>query len=538
MESELEKRGEKVSSFFKNKKIYFYIFLIIMIFALGTRLYYFTNYNNQTMWWDESQYVWRSRDMARGNWFDPDWDESSWLMEPSLPPHKPFLIVFMGAFAYLPGLNGEMAIKFLVMLASFAGVLFTYLVAKEMYNKKTALIASTLMSVFYLYSFYTYRISTNVLGTALWLITVFFFWRGYIKKPNKKTMLFAGIFMSLTILGRTTFAMMVVLILAIFIIKERMNFFKSKGFWYFALGNFIVMLPYMIWSQLTYKTPLAWATEWFGSASGAGEITKHVTNLFSYVQLFSTTYLNSPLKILLILFVIGLIIYLFNLFLGFDIMFKNKDKKLMRTFFITLWIILPILLFGLWVGWTEPRYIMVVFPAVFMVIGDVLMKGYHLAKKWNKLIAVSLVILIVLSSAIVQFKQGDELIKGKSTSYIQVKEAGLWIDQNAGEDDIVLSQSWPQIEFYGNRKHIGLTKKATRYYTNLNESEAYLTKDEFEELAKEEKADYFIVSVFETYPQWTYTYAQENPDKAVPIMVYFADEAQTQPVLIIYKLNF
>ncbi|MBU3940399.1 MAG: glycosyltransferase family 39 protein [Nanoarchaeota archaeon] len=538
MENELEKRSEKALSFFKGKKVYFYLFLIIMIFALGIRIYYFSNYNDQAMWWDESQYLWRSRDMANGNWFNPDWDENALLMEPSLPPHKPFLIVFAGAFFYLLGLNGETAVKFLMMLVSFIGVLFTYFAAKEMYNKKTGLIASALMSVFYLYNFWSYRISTNVFGTTFWMITVFLLWRGYITKPSKKLMFWAGAFMSLTILGRTTLAMMVVPVLALFIVKDGWKFIKNKRVWFFALGGFIVMLPYMIWSQITYKMPLAWASEWFGSASEAGAITKHFTNLFNYIQLFNTTYLNSPIKILLILFVIGLVIYLFNLIIGFDIMFKNKDKKLIRTFFVILWILLPILLLGVWVGWVEPRYILVVFPAVFMVVGDVLMKGYELVKKWSKPAAVIVILLIVISSMAYQFKQGDELIKVKAPSYMQVKEAGLWIDQNAGPDDVIFSQSWPQIEFYGNRKHIGLTKKATRYFADLNESEAYLTKDEFEELAIAEGADYFIVSIFETYPQWAYTYAQENPTKITPVMAYYMDEQQTQVALIIYELNF
>jgi len=537
MENELEKRQEKFSSILKNKKVYFYLFLAIMILALIIRLYYFWHYKAQPLWWDEAQYLWRARVMARGNWFVSGWNWDSLLFEGVVSPHKPFLIIFVGAFFYLFGLNGEIATKFFMVLISLAGIAFTYLVGKEMYNKKVGLIAFALMSTFYLYNFYSYRIETNVLGAALWTITVFLFWKGYIKKPDRKYMLLAGVFMMLSVMGRTPMAMMIIPILLTLLLKERLMFLKNKNFWFFALGNMIVLVPYMIWSQLTYGLPLALATEW-GFASGLGNVGANVNIFYTYIQFFFTTYLNSPLKILLILLIAGLIIYIFNIAIGFDIMIKKRDKKLIKTLFMLTWFIFPIIAFGFWLDQFEPRLIMVVFPAAFIIIGNTLMKGYNYFKKYSKAISITILLIIVISSMGVQLKQGDELIKSKGNSYLEVKEAGLWINQNSNPDDVVFSNSRPQTMFYADRENIGFHKKAVRYNSSLEGDDRYLSEKEFEEMAIEKKAKYLVISVFEPYPTWAYNYAKENPTKVTPVMGYFTDEAKTQPTLVIYGLTF
>ena len=102
----------------------------------------------------------------------------------------------------------------------------------------------------------------------------------------------------------------------------------------------------------------------------------------------------------------------------------------------------------------------------------------------------------------------------------QVKLAGLWLKQVSDKNDVVISQSNPQIAYYSERDVYG--------YGDMPE-------EQFQKLIEEVKPRYMMVSIFEQHPEWVFSYPERNKDRWVPVQAYFVDQEQKQAILVIYE---
>ena len=156
---------DAVLSFF-NKN--FNLLLIgVLFFALILRLKYLTI--NQAVWFDEAEYLSAAKNWAFG-----------------YPPYelhyvRPAILPFIMSILYKIGAS-EITFRTLILIFSLIGVLFTYLVGKELFDKKVALIAAFISSSFYVYLFYTARIMTDIPSAALWMVSLWFLMNIYLFK--------------------------------------------------------------------------------------------------------------------------------------------------------------------------------------------------------------------------------------------------------------------------------------------------------------------------------------------------------------------
>ena len=126
-----------------------------------------------------------------------------------------------------------------------------------------------------------------------------------------------------------------------------------------------------------------------------------------------------------------------------------------------------------------------------------------------------------------QIARVDPLIKQKKDSFLQVKDAGLWIKENSIPSDTVISASIPQNTYYSERVTYDF------YVNNLQNETAFYDK------IKEIKPKYLVISAFESgfTPNWAYSWPQNNSDLVTPVNALFFDKEQTQPALIIYEFK-
>ena len=103
------------------------LIVVVMVFAILVRLYFFIKVGEQPIWWDEGDYlalpkIW-ALDMPR-----PDWYAHFIGLRPLLYP-----FVLLSFFKI--GL-GEMSIRFFTLLLPSIGVVYlTYRLGTSMYNK-------------------------------------------------------------------------------------------------------------------------------------------------------------------------------------------------------------------------------------------------------------------------------------------------------------------------------------------------------------------------------------------------------------------
>ncbi|MEM3394131.1 MAG: hypothetical protein QXY79_03695 [Candidatus Methanomethylicia archaeon] len=159
---------------------------------------------------------------------------------------------------------------------------------------------------------------------------------------------------------------------------------------------------------------------------------------------------------------------------------------------------------------------------VFTSKGIVSFSEFIKKKTKIKNLSFILIFIILILGMLPQITYTNNIIKIKLNSYQQVKDAGLWIKENSNPDDIIFSISHSQITYYSERKVIS--------YSNIkNESE-------FENLIKNYKPKYLIISIFEKHPDFIYNYPLNHNETLIPIKVYtIKTQYEEQPALIIYK---
>ncbi|MFH1331682.1 MAG: glycosyltransferase family 39 protein [archaeon] len=490
---------EQKKSFFSDKYNIFILGIIIFAFVLLLR--YFNI--NQALWWDEAEYLSIAKHWAFGVPFDVSYIR---------PPFFPALM----ALFYVLGAN-EFVIRLFMLVVALAATYFTYLVAKQLFDKRIALVSSFMLAASHLTIFYTARILIDVLVTLLWLLVIFFFWKGYVRKESKYYLWLMGVAVGLGASLKMPFILIVAPLVLYVFLNEGFSMFKNKRLWLAVLFFFIGILPYFLYFNLSYGGLPFISTPSYGF--GKGDLT------FDFYSMVFPLVLRSPIpflegvwifNIFLILFLVGMGYIVVNLFLGWDLLRKEQSLKVYA--FLLAWMVVPFVFLSM-ISQAEDRYLFMIYPAVFMVSSLMLFKCYDFVKKYNKYLALAFVFAVLLSYAYAQISYGDALTKSKSASYLQLKEAALWMKERSGPDDLILNSGVPQNTYYSERN--------TTFYP---ENEA-----DFDKFITDYKPKFMVISVFERSPDWTYDWPEKNQDRVVPVQAYYADAEQKQPLLVIYQ---
>lgn len=509
-EGRKEKIKKKLLLWFKNpdNKAFFSILLI----AIAIRLFYFFVFKNQPLWFDEAEYMAKSKSIA----FNFDWF-TSWS------PRKPILL----AWIFVPFLKigfSEPALRFILVLFSIAGVWFAYYVSKEFFDKNVALITTALMAVFWVNLFFSIRFMVDMPATTLILASLYFFVKGYVKKENPKYIWLAGAFFALGFLMRVSYGIFIFPLLIYMLLEEKFAILKNKQVWIAVLIGVLVILPFFMW--LFHAFPEDPIGKFFGFKYGRFSIGQEhgsmgVPGIWQYFKDIPNE-LKTPY---FILFLVGCIFVFVDLFLGLDLLFKKDYSNIRLKLIILIWIILGIVAFGLTRSYVEQRDSMVYSVFMFSIAAVGLMQAYKFIAKYQKVLALLAVIAIVAVGSYPQLAYGYELTKLKSTSYVPVRDAGLWIKQHSNIDDVITSKSLPQIEYYAERHIVDVFFK---------------TEEEFIGNATKEKVRFFAPSTFEPYwlvPQWSYTWGQRHPELATAVWWWVDDPNKPTQFLVVYELN-
>ena len=479
---------------------------VVLLFGLAIRIYYFFLTKGQPLWWDEAEYLSIAKHWVVGLPFD-------------IFIVRPIMLPFFVAILFKVGF-GEVAVRVMELLFSCAGIVFLYLLGKELYNKMTGIVAALLISSFYLHLFFTSRILTGVPTVTLWIMAVYFFWKGYVQKGSPYYTYAAALVIAIGTLMRYPYGMIVLPLLIYVILTKKFTFLKDKTLWKAGVVFIIPFIPYVIWSMKTFGEISIFAAKGFYENN---------VLFLDYIKLLPT-YLYSPipffhslspsfLHVLLMLFLASIALFLFRIVIGIDLIFK--EKNIQKSILVLLLFLIPFLYFSFMHDHVEPRFMFYIFPAVFLMISVVTMELYGLIKKYNHVFAASLIVVVLMVGVTEQVSQGDNIIRGKITSYQALKDAGEWLKENSNEEDIVLSAGIPQNAHYSERETRGVPSK----------------EEDFEELVRTSKVRYLLISTLEKSPDWSYDYGQRNVEKVIPVFGIFADTGQTQPVVLIFELK-
>jgi 4-amino-4-deoxy-L-arabinose transferase-like glycosyltransferase len=508
----------------------------LIAFTIILRLYYFFNLGNQPIWWDEGDYLAISKVWAN-NMPTPEWWGHFTGMRPLFMSILWFLFMKVGL--------GEMAMRFFTLLIpSIITIYLVYAVSRDMYNKKIGLIAGFIMSVYWVFTFYTFRLLTDIPAMCFGMLTIYFFYSRYIVKKEVKGLYFAVLFGVLAFYVRFPYASVLFSCFLFLLITEKLNFFKSKLNWK-AIGFIVLLLsPYIIYFIISNFYLVHF---YFGAGATNLQIplvqaAKDIFGMFPF--LFGPTdsgnlpiFLNS---FLLLLF-IG-ILALYEFFIYLDVVWKQTDKKYNSDLFLVIWLVIQLFIYVIIIKASTDRWLLMAMPPMFILIGKGLQLIYKLLKSSSKIFAIALVVFLVLFGGYYQQKHADWLIDIKKTSYGEIKDSAFWFKQNTPEDTKIITASIVQNQYYSERESYDYNTNDSIWSTCPNKGGTYdnttcdlLTEQVFNSKLNRLKPDYLVVSGFEPYfqPPWAYTY----PQRYNLTLVGFYPQNSKQPILAIYKFD-
>ncbi|MFA6023176.1 MAG: glycosyltransferase family 39 protein [Candidatus Pacearchaeota archaeon] len=494
------KNDDKLVKFFKEN----YIIISILIFAFIVAFYYFNITKTQPLWWDEAEYLSTAKHWAFG-------------VPYNLNPQRPPLFQFLSALSFIVGF-GEQFIKIFLVLFPYLFLIFAvYLLGKEMYNKNIGYIAAFLTSVSWTLLFWSQRVQPDFFSMSFQVLSILFmwkFWKSSDESKNKsKLVIFAGIFAALGFLFKISGLLVPILFIVFIFVKDRFSALKNKYYYYFAAAFIATLIPDFIWSYFTFGDPLAIFHSGYSVAIGTA--TPFAWNTINFFYLLTE-------NILFILFLFGTVLAL-QFLLYFDVIIKDRKKAFDPNIFSILSLIIITSFYIFYTRAIEDRWVFLWLPFIFFFIGNALLFIHKSLKKYNKNIAIIVVLILLLIGGYVQLTQANASIEGKKDSYIQIKDASLWIKQHLAKNESSMSISYTQTTYYS--EHLTLS------YSLLNETQ-------FNQFVLDKKPKYILISVIEpNHPEWIYTWAPANPNKLIPVQVYFLDSAKTQPVAVIYQFN-
>lgn len=462
-----------------------------------------------------------------------------------LTKRLPVFIYSLGISKTLLGglLSTETAIRIVNPVIGTVTVLGTYITGREMYSKKTGLVAAALLAVNPLAWFLSERILIGMSLTGVFVAVIGLAYYGLEdRKYSRYALWLVGPFTAIALLTKQPAYTLGLILPIYFLYRKRESFtdylmtdkdLKDSKLWelitnadYYISAAFgiILLLPWMIRNMGVCGFPMC------GMLKALSFASKNVTRNTASVQ--SPFYYILAMGMLLTLpvlafLIIRLISYLYNNAANnSDILVKkiavfiilNLAVFVFGRRFAPLMLLTSVAMFAtedadklLWL-WTGigigfmsipeikvPRYVVFTIPAMVLISSRSITElsgwiGSNIpveTEKLSKDILKNIIIaLIVLPMVLISFNQGVAMV-ASNTGSPGLEDAGNWLRANMNSGDTFASSS-PQMKFYA-RPHIE-TVSAGRIPDN---SSAFM------DFAREENLTYLVVDVYErTQPDW------------------------------------
>jgi 4-amino-4-deoxy-L-arabinose transferase-like glycosyltransferase len=560
----------------KNKTPYDKALILVLVLAFILRIWVFTKTYNQAIWWDGADYMATAKNWAGINHNLID----TWYYR------RGVLMPLVGMIFFKIGF-GEIGIRLLIVLLSLGIVLVSYFLISSMFNKQLGLMVSICVAGSWVFLFFTGRILTDLPAAFLFLLSILFFWKGYVLKEGDKYLYLFAVCFTFTVMTRMQSLMFIFPIFIFIFLTEKFKLFTNKKLWICAGIFILIMIPQGVMHYQHFGNPVADLAKYYlgvGSSEKqeVGVSLAKVSDLFLYFtnlpyifdaneKGYNNMWVLSPLYFL---FLIGFFYLFLDMFLGIDKIFKNTEIR--KKFFVFIFIVIIFLFLG-YISQTEQRYVMQSIPFLFLIavspipwFADLISKNNNglirggilflifgiilylinmlgiIPKIWFIILALcfpifllydlslkpkTVKIILIICLVLVMIPNlifANNLIESKKTSYMEVKQAGEWLKERTAPEDIIIGVSFIQIVYYSERStypfHLGYRRDLPR----ANETGMY-------NFIMEKRPKYYIISLYEKDPQWAWEFPEKHKDLLTPVQAYTLNG---QPIVIIYQFNY
>lgn len=509
------KTEEKVKRWLKDP--HHILLILLIVFITVTHLYFFSFTANQPTWWDEGDYLGLASIIANTPIETPEWFTHFASMRPLLMP-------LIWAFFIKIGTSEAVMRLLTVVFPSILLVIYSYLLGASLFNKRIGLITGYLVGMYWVILFYSHRFLTDIPAMLLAIMSLYYFWEYYIK--NKKPIgLYLAIFLGvLGFLTRFPTALITFAVLTFLLLVQKQKFFTTKTTWIAGAIGVLTLIPWFLFNKF-YLGGFFPAFSFYGS--GGSLYTAPAWYLFSFIPRFIGITLT-------VLFLAGIGYALFKLIIGIDIFLKQKDKSLNKDVFLILWLFFQVFYFVFMIKTGNDRWILLWMPPIFMYAAYTIDLVARYLDKYQKYLGVIFIVAVLLFAGYNNFTHADSLTKSKLDTYKEVKDIGLWINENTPKDAKILAASNVQTVYYSNRRifdfYLG-TEQVIEKEGQIDSPQGPITtminetirnETEFECKILRIQPDYLALHLWEPIftPQFIYDYPQRHPDLLQPLKLF------------------
>jgi 4-amino-4-deoxy-L-arabinose transferase-like glycosyltransferase len=495
-ESEFEK---KLKKWLKNKNNLLFLALIIITLFLG--FHFFSITKTQALWWDEADYLAYAKNIAGEN--------VDWIVTEKHNSLFPFIV----AGFFILGFSEAITKFFVELLPYFLVVLLTYFTASTMYNKKVGIIAGFLMATSWTILFNAMRFHVGIPSILFGILAIYVFWQGYEKKqkifgkisPNWTIPLTVFLLLISYSLRRSSILFGLFFFIYFVLISDWKKEIKNKYNW---IGLILFLVLFFLIDSIIFSSTLTNVSQ--------GYI--HPENQFSlgHLKVFSLyfkNYSNQIFSVLLYLFWIGFAFIVLNLLISFG--YIKKNSKTRSDLFVLISIITTLLFFiltGVSGDVGEPRWYFPLFFGSLVCIARFSDFLFNNLKKYNKELAILIIILLIGFGGYYQIQHAKPLIENKAQTYQGIQQAGIYLNKISNSSDKVLTLAQPQVSYYGE-----ISTVHARNFVDADSSSADHFPQTLEKLEKNKDIKYLVISFSEPgYPSWMKT--QTSTAWEIPFM--------------------
>jgi len=425
------------------------------------------------------------------------------------------------------------------VLPSILLVYFSYRLGASLFNKKVGLFVGYFTSIYWVIQFYGARFMTDIPAMLFGVMAAYFFWEYYVKRAKPYGLYLAIFFGVLGFLTRFPTVLVTVGILVYLLAVKKQKFFTDKTIWIAGLVGLASLFPYFLYNKMSIGS-------WFpaGAFYGSQNVTVYAKPAWLIFQMLPSFIGWMALAIT----IFGIIISLFNIFLGIDVFWKQKNNSINSHYFVLSWIFFQVLYFVFIIKTGNDRWVLLWMPPLFIYFALGLEKISNFLEKYHKMAGLALIIIVLAILGHSQMVHGDQLIKSKLDSYKEVKDTGLWLRENTPENAKIMAASIVQNTYYSQRRTYDFytaTEIHQIVFDSVVDPQGRIISSTYKTIRNETeleckmvriRPDYLVLHVWEPEftPDFMYSYPERNKDILEAVKAF---ERNGQLTAAIYKFT-
>lgn len=435
-------------------------------------------------WWDSTIYLTEGRRIVEGIPWAPGYER-----------HRAPLLPWLAALSYGAGLD-EAGLYLANVLLSVGTVWLTFRAGALLFGRRAGLFAGFLAAVSWESLFFTQRVLTETPALFFWTLSIAIYAEAVVRGRVSRVPLL-GPAVALAFLAHFRAAAILPALAIHFLAARRWGLLRRKEVVVSVLLGLAGLASYVAFSARRWGTPFELVRSY--QVGRLRSIGVERLGVFARYLEYVPSYLGSVLFALLLGAVAVALAVALRSAAGRRAPDALPGRERLGVLLAAL-VLVPLAVPGLFEKFHH-RLGILCLPGLFLLLGAAVERLESFARARSLAVARALAAGVLVAAAAQQLATAGEWLHAEGRSYLSVREAGLWVRSRAAPGAVIVTTSWPQVNFYAERPTADVPG----------------TREEFEALVRSRRSPFLVLSEYERKPAWVEAWLVENAVRVPPV---------------------